>query len=94
MPLAGLPFSRTRAPGLHRRTPHPSTFRLHTSAASATKPGNSAMATYGCCALCTNRYRYHLVEGVVSNCTDRASDYCGVGTRGELEDAAWMYCAP
>ncbi|GEN12603.1 hypothetical protein SAMN05443572_103465 [Myxococcus fulvus] len=54
----------------------------------------SSMAVYGCCALCNNRDRYHLVEGVVSSCTDRARDYCAVGTRGGLWDAAWTYCDP
>ncbi|AKF86182.1 hypothetical protein MFUL124B02_22950 [Myxococcus fulvus 124B02] len=54
----------------------------------------SSMAVYGCCAKCVLRERYHLVEGVVSNCTQRASDYCAVGTRGGLQDAAWGYCDP
>ncbi|WP_140856450.1 hypothetical protein [Myxococcus xanthus] len=51
-------------------------------------------SAYGCCAWCWNRERYHLVEGVVSNCTDRARDYCAVAGRGGLFDAAWDYCSP
>lgn len=56
--------------------------------------GVSATATYGCCALCVGRNRYHLVAGVVSHCTERARDYCSVGTREGLDDAAWGYCDP
>ena len=42
MPLGGLPFFwDARDRGLHRRTPHPSTFRLHAPAVPATKSGNS-----------------------------------------------------
>jgi len=57
-------------------------------------PGTVSASAYGCCAWCWNRARYHLVEGVVSNCTQRASDYCAVGDRGGLFDAAWTDCAP
>lgn len=65
---------------------------------AATRPSDEAgtvrAQVYGCCAWCWNRERYHLVEGVVSSCTDRARDYCGVGDRGGLFDAAWGDCAP
>lgn len=45
-----------------------------------------------CCALCVNREAYHRVVGVTSGCTAAAEAYCAEGTRGGLEDAAWMYC--
>lgn len=56
--------------------------------------GNVTASAYGCCALCWNRQRYHLVQGVDSFCTDRARDYCAVGDRGGLYDAAWGHCDP
>lgn len=47
-----------------------------------------------CWAKCRGREAYHMLEGVVEGCTEAARDFCDVGSRGGLQDAAWDACQP
>lgn len=47
-----------------------------------------------CWAKCREREAYHRLDGVTEDCAGHARDFCSVGSRGGLQDAAWDACRP